>query len=186
MDETSTVKGVIEAVDTHDGSDTHFVLCGHSFGSCQVTWMLHAAPSRIKQIVLLDPVALMLSNPDVMVNFLYKHQSQARRTVKDTVIYLMASTEICIEHYLRRHFSWYNSELWLDDIPDHVKVLVCIAGKDTIVNANSVKQEILIYNEEMKSRGSFSKIELLHWPNAGHGYCVVNSIPWNQIIQAME
>ena len=46
---------------------------GHSFGSCNVTWAMRCPEIRMRarQIYLIDPVSVMLSEPDVMTNFLY-------------------------------------------------------------------------------------------------------------------
>lgn len=55
------------------------------------------------------------------------------------------------EHFLRRQFAWYNGELFLQDIPDHCKVIVCLADADEICNAQKVKAHIDIHNGETPS-----------------------------------
>lgn len=57
----------------------------------------------------------------------------------------VVANETFIEHYLRRHFAWCNSELLLDDIPRESKATICIAGADEILNTHQVKQEVEIY-----------------------------------------
>lgn len=57
-----TVEGVWEAVQARLGPKTGVSLVGHSFGSCQLTWLLHSKDaSRIQQVVLVDPVSVLLS-----------------------------------------------------------------------------------------------------------------------------
>merc|ERR1719420_2363273 len=51
-----------------------------------------------------------------------------------------------MEWYIRRKFEWYNSELWLDDIPPDCQVLICLAGKDFIVNPTKIREEVESYS----------------------------------------
>lgn len=64
LTESETVEGVWEAVETRLGCKTGVSVVGHSFGSCQVTWLLHSKDaSQIHQVVLVDPVSVLLSEP---------------------------------------------------------------------------------------------------------------------------
>lgn len=101
--EADTVKGVQEIIDAHVPHETKLTLCGHSFGSAPLTWLLHDAAfrDRIQQLVLLDPITILLSEPDVLSNFLYQECTSP-------LIRYFARTELFTEHYLRRHFSGYN------------------------------------------------------------------------------
>ena len=107
LSEDETARGAAEIVDLFLPRDHAISVCGHSFGSCSATWLLHAPAfrHRIKQFVLLDPVSILLSESDVMVNFLY---SKATSMVKG-VIRMVAGSELFLEDYLRRHFYFYNS-----------------------------------------------------------------------------
>lgn len=112
LSEQETVTGVEELVEIAGWSDPNIALtvCGHSFGSCPISWLLHNPHfrPRVRLCILLDPVTLLLSDPAVMINFLYS------REVSN--ISVIASSELFTEYYLRRHFSWYNSEMWLDEV----------------------------------------------------------------------
>jgi dienelactone hydrolase len=88
----------------------------------------------------------------------------------------VVSNELFTEHYLRRHFAWYNSELWLEDIPEHTKVLVCLSEEDPIVPAQKVQQEI-------KRR---PEVDVLVWENAGHAHCVTRPKTWRQMQMVMK
>lgn len=200
--EDETVQGVQEALDRHLPPNVDICLCGHSFGSCQLTWLLHSSlQRRIRQFILLDPVSILLSEPDVLASFLYSNP--CRRTHATTLsttaqsndwwyaslsdwlvrlqLRLVASSEVFTEYYLRRHFCWYNSELWLDDVPPHVQVLVCLAERDEIANTSKVQDEIDLYN----NHHSASKVQVIFWNKVGHGYCVASPTAWQSMKQAM-
>lgn len=79
VSEDETVAGVLEALKTHD-IETEVSLCGHSFGSCPLTWLLHSSlRPRIRQLVFMDPVTILLSEPDVMNNFLFTSNPTRRK-----------------------------------------------------------------------------------------------------------
>lgn len=173
--EPDTVHAVWEAVDRHLGTDQDVSLVGHSFGSCPLTWLIHSQNNRrIRQLVLVDPVSILLSEPDVVQNFLYQRKALQRR--KMPIKIGVVSNELFTEHYLRRHFAWYNSELWLEDIPEHTKVLVCLSEEDPIVPAQKVQQEI-------KRR---PEVDVLVWENAGHAHCVTRPKTWRQMQMVMK
>jgi pimeloyl-ACP methyl ester carboxylesterase len=188
--EKETVASILEALETHGVAHENVSLVGHSFGSCPATWLLQSPlRQRIKQLVLLDPVTILLSEPDVMNNFLYSDQMQCGSTTKvETIgqsihrakIRLLASSELFTQYYLRRHFSWYNSELWLDDIPPGVQIVVCLAENDEIINASKVKQEVTLHNEH-----SDPKIKLVYREGVGHASCLTSARQWVQIRNIM-
>jgi hypothetical protein len=173
LTEVETVEGIAEIVDRFVSPDRGLSLCGHSFGSVPMTWLLRATPfsNRIKQFVLLDPVTILLSESDVMVNFLYSTASSGVR--------IIAGSELFTVYYLRRQFSWYNSELWLDDIPDSVQVLVALSETDKIVNAPKVKEHLDLFG---KSRDS---LKVCYWKGAEHGHCVPSTEKWRELKEAM-
>lgn len=198
LSEEDTVHGVLEAVHQHLDSyrANDLMLCGHSFGSCQLTWMINSPQlkSRVHSMILLDPVSILLHEPDIVVNFFYtrnpyhedsynrKSDNLAGKLVRffhESKIHLVASSELFIEYYLRRNFAWYNSELWLDDIPLDVKVLVCLAKNDEIVNAKKIEREI---SRLSKSRSNIQKIV---WDEVGHAHCICNPDRWSDIYVAM-
>ncbi len=210
--EPETTQGVWEAVTTHLGRD-HSGICvaGHSFGTCQVTWLLRSAaaaaantvpdtssvrvttpniqPHRIRQVLLIDPVAIALSEPDVMINFLYNREALQKKNKKSKIG--MVANELFIEHYLRRQFSWYNSELWLDDIPRDCKTIVCLSENDEILNASKVKREVEFYCDDIGGSmsgglGPTSNFELIVWNDATHAHCISRPGTWKQMRSALR
>jgi len=147
--EQETVDGVWEAVDQHCGPKTEVSTCGHSFGTCLQTYVVHSSQGhRVRQMVLMDPVSILLSDPDVITNFVYSKMRVSK--LHDSVPVLGAAgyvmNELFIEHFLRRQFAWYNGELFLEDIPDHCQVIVCLSDRDEILNAQKIKAHIDIHN----------------------------------------
>lgn len=198
LSEEDTVHGVLEAIHQHLDSYQmkNLMLCGHSFGSCQLTWMINSPQlkSRVRSMILLDPVNILLHEPDVVVNFLYTrnpdHEDSYNgkpgsligkliRFFNETKIHLVASSELFVEYYLRRNFAWYNSELWLEDIPLDVKVLVCLAKNDEIANAKKIEREL---SRLGKSRNN---IQTIVWNAVGHAHCISNPDRWSEICDAM-
>lgn len=182
LTEDETVDGITEALETHlESRHSPVTLCGHSFGSCPITWVLHSSlRNRIRQVVLIDPVTILLSEPDVMVNFVYSRKQVVPLSaggIDRTKIQLVAGSELFTEYYLRRHFSWYNSELWLEDIPKNVQVLVCISEHDEIISAPKVKKEIEIHNSP--------NLRMIHWEGVGHANCIAAPESWQEIRTAM-
>ena len=170
LTEEETVDGVVEILTRFGLQDADISLVGHSFGSCPITWLLASQRlPNVRQVVLLDPVAILLSEHDVMVNFLYAEELDKIR--------MLASSELFTEYYLRRHFAWYNSELWLDSHIDKYRcqLLICLAEQDEIINAPKVRREILQH----------SVGQLVYWQNVGHGDCITSPAKWKQIKSIM-
>lgn len=124
-------------------------VAGHSFGSICAGWVVQERPELVAQLVLLDPVSLMLALPDVAFNFLYRDHC----TLEERLISAMASTEVGIANTLRRHFWWFNNCLWLDDIED-IPTVVHLASADRIAPAALQREYLrhcknveLIYSE---------------------------------------
>jgi len=90
LTEEHTVDGIVELVEGCLGQDDQpLSVVGHSFGSCPITWLL-ACPKiskRVQQVVLLGPVAIRLSEPDIMVNFLYAREWDKIRVVASSELF---------------------------------------------------------------------------------------------------
>jgi dienelactone hydrolase len=113
----------------------------------------------------------------VLTNFLYGRKAHQEKSRAIGVV----ANELFIENYLRRSFAWYNSELWLEDIPPHCKVVVCLAAKDDVLNAKKIKREIDIH---MSEKGV--EMDLILWENGSHAYCVTRPDAWKQLSLKMR
>eukprot|EP00571_Detonula_confervacea_P000030 CAMPEP_0172323528 /NCGR_PEP_ID=MMETSP1058-20130122/48960_1 /TAXON_ID=83371 /ORGANISM="Detonula confervacea, Strain CCMP 353" /LENGTH=581 /DNA_ID=CAMNT_0013039549 /DNA_START=13 /DNA_END=1754 /DNA_ORIENTATION=+ len=206
LSEEDTVHGVLEAINHHLDTISianNLTLCGHSFGSVALTWLVKSPKIKnmISTLILLDPVSILLSEPDLMVNFLYSRQEiddpydgntnswtdRLIRCFNETKIRLVASSEMFIEHYLRRNFAWYNAEIWFQDIPHHVRVVVCLAACDEIVNTPKIEKEIAIHNSKVsRDKHHGALVEHIVWRDVGHAHCVTNPDRWGDIHHAMR
>ena len=84
--EQETVDGVWEAVDKHCSPTTEVSITGHSFGTCLETYVLHSTQGhRVRQMVLIDPVSIILSDPDVITNFVYCRSHHRDTKLHDSV-----------------------------------------------------------------------------------------------------
>ena len=85
-----------------------------------------------------------------------------------------------------RAFRRYNSELWLEDIPRDVKVVVALADHDEIVNTPRIDRVIDLHNSRgASSRGGVAFVEKIIWRDAGHAACITNPGKWSDIRRAM-
>ena len=196
VSEEDTVHGVLEAFDRHlsERYERNITLCGHSLGSCQLALVLKSPHlrKRIKHLILIDPVSILLSEPDVMINFLYARREDRNnndsflheliRLFHETKIHLVASSELFIEHYLRRNFAWYNNELWLADIPHECNVLICLSEYDEIVNSAKVSREISDHSSSYRLE---AKMNQIMWKGVGHAHCLTHPDKWLDIYEAM-
>jgi hypothetical protein len=182
--EVQMVAAVEEFVETYlDKGRTQkqqFAVAGHSFGSVPITWLVHSSlRNRIGQILLLDPVTILLSDSAIVGNFLYCKGWNYTR--------VLTSSELFTEHYLRRQFAWYNADLWLEDLPPNVPVTICLSGSDQIVDAPAVRKLILQHKQETsekkkkRTKKNSDNINLIYWEGAAHAFCVALPFKWSEM-----
>eukprot|EP01038_Epipyxis_sp_PR26KG_P013976 gene13976-18745_t len=163
-------------------------LVGHSFGSITSGWFIRRHPDMVSHLSLIDPVSLLLALPDVAYSFLY------RKPVGFTewLIHLGASREFTISHMLHRNFWWYNNILWLEDIPNHIGVVVALAGGDEITNPTTIfeyvslcRQKRIHFQQESK-QSSIAAIECSLWPGYSHAQILFPGKSQNTLIQMIK
>ena len=168
LTEDETIEGVQEALERFNIKGD-LSLMGHSFGSFQLTWLLYSPlRDRIRQFALLDPVSILLSEPDLLMNF-----------ENATPLFKIVLKELWTNWYIRRYFSWYRSELWLDDLPKDIDIFVGVAENDQIINGPKVKLEIEIYGSD--EPGFAEQTTIAYWPKALHGDCLYQPSKWKDI-----
>lgn len=168
LTEQATLEGVRELLNRFMPQATDLAVVGHSFGTVPLTWLLHCPAMRhhVRQAVLLDPVTILLTTPDVMNSFLYSTKNSNVRLV---------STELLVQNYIRRHFPYYNSDLWFEDLPrEDCQVLVCLSENDDVIDAAKVRHE----SEKHLQRQDSS---VIYWDKGKHGDCVIQSRKWKEI-----
>lgn len=116
------------------------VLVSHSYGSVISTHLLHSelTASMIGPIVLVDPVSILLHQPDVAYNF----TTRKPRKANEHQLYYFASMDMGVSHTLHRHFFWDECVLWKEDMAGKNVTVVC-AGRDLIVNTAAVAEYLL-------------------------------------------
>ena len=130
---------------------------------------------------MLKPLLSPYCRPDVVVNFLYS--TEKKQDYK--MIRMLASSELFTEYSLRRHFSWYNSELWLEDVPGNVSVLIALSETDEIINSAKVKHYAEMHMAKKQQQHQQPNVQLIYWTGVGHAACVYSSEKWQQLKQAM-
>jgi pimeloyl-ACP methyl ester carboxylesterase len=126
-------------------------LVGHSFGTITVGWFAKYYPSYTAHLTLIDPVSLLLSQPNVAFNFLYRPPV----TLMQWLLYLGASSELTIAYALRRNFWWYRNQLWLEDLDPTIGVHVSLAGRDEVCDSSVVREYLMMCakeRQELKER----------------------------------
>ena len=203
LTEQETVQGIQDILQQLQlWTDRHsLTVVGHSFGSCPITWMLrrrHQFIPRLHHVVLLDPVTILLSEPTVMSRFLYERDED-----KAHIRFLVAS-ELFTEYYLRRHFCWYNSELWLEDFitvePSGTSIqqkesrtnnknntkkndphqwTIVLGGRDEIVPSPVVQEHV----QNLQDNHQWTNCNLVYWPHSKHANCVMSPHRWELLKQ---
>eukprot|EP00816_Leptocylindrus_hargravesii_P013341 CAMPEP_0196814254 /NCGR_PEP_ID=MMETSP1362-20130617/42178_1 /TAXON_ID=163516 /ORGANISM="Leptocylindrus danicus, Strain CCMP1856" /LENGTH=478 /DNA_ID=CAMNT_0042190807 /DNA_START=237 /DNA_END=1673 /DNA_ORIENTATION=- len=185
LSEDDTVSDVREAIDRHAGVETRVQVVGHSFGTFTAAWFNHSFPQRVRQILLFDPVSILVADNMVYQNFVFARGAQEAVTTSSRLAtFLMASTEAYMQYYLRRKFFWYNNEIYLDDIDQQAKALVFLSMKDEILDAHRVAQEVDRFTIEQQGKGPV--VEKFCWPDSKHGDFVMDRHAWKGIRKAIE
>eukprot|EP00158_Paraphelidium_tribonemae_P003587 Partr_v1_DN26241_c0_g1_i1_m48694 putative NA len=107
---------------------------GHSLGSTVLSWCIRMRPEMVSRAVFLDPVCFLLHHPDVAYNFIHRTPTDGPQLF----LHFFAATELYIRWFLHRCFIWHENVLFLEDIPDDIKVDVILAEVDCIVPASRV------------------------------------------------
>ena len=144
----AVARSVKEILKRHGHSQADIV--GHSFGTMIATSLVNYTPEIIgNSLVLIDPVCLLLSLPDVAYNFLYKPPE----SVMDWMLVLGASRELTVARTLYRDFIWFEGDMVLERIPDHVNVYAVLAEKDNILNAPKIQKYVEQYAHKREIEG---------------------------------
>ena len=170
------------SADTNGDSAKVSLVC-HSFGTFLASWFAHSAPHRICSLTLLDPVSVMLHATGVGQNFNFSyHWTEAFTSISKLTTFLVATTELGVQNFLRGHFCWYNSELFLEDLNlEDMDVLIWLSMRDDIMDSSVVKDEVHRLNLLLKGE---NRISMLCKEDMKHGDFLFNKASWNEIVNA--
>ncbi|CAN0336861.1 unnamed protein product, partial [Scytosiphon promiscuus] len=90
----------------------------------------------VSQIILLDPVCLLLFLPRVARSFL--HPDTNGLPLHEKLMLFFVTKEMGISHTLRRHSWWYANILWPEDVK--CPIVVGLAGEDRIVPSKPLRR----------------------------------------------
>eukprot|EP00898_Chlorokybus_atmophyticus_P003469 jgi/Chlat1/4122/Chrsp269S03961 len=112
----------------------------HSYGTFVVTRLHKRYPGSVERVALLDPVCFLLCLPDVCYNFVYKAPTPGPMYWLDFVRWYFCSRELHIAESLCRNFWWWGLQMWPEEMPE--KVAVLLSGKDDIVPAALIRKHL--------------------------------------------
>lgn len=151
------------------------VFLAHSYGTFVMSWVLHFRRHIVARTVLLDPVALLLAQPDVAYNFLYRHPDNPMLKVVANFV----RWELFSAHVLMRHFYWQQNVLWKEDLPPDS--LVVMSSHDDICNAHYIRR----YLEDHQRSGQ-DKLQVLWLEGFFHGGFLLSSAAQIQVLELLK
>lgn len=154
-------------------------IVGHSFGSISAAWLVSKHPHIVTHLTLLDPVSLLLFLPDCVQKFIYSKP----QTFVEHLLYFFASREITISYALHRNFIRHTNILWLEDVPQHIGVVIGLATNDEITNP-AVQEDYI--RQCIKQRDDIAAkdkclniagIHVVRWEGFSHGQIMLSPKP---------
>ena len=157
----------IRAILDHHNFD-RFVLVSHSYGSVITTHLLRTPnlASRVSSVVLIDPISILLHQPDVAYNFTVRKPKLA----SEWLLWYFGSKDIGVAHTLARTFFWSENILWKEDLRGY-KATVYLGGRDAIINAAQIRDYLLKGTngtEKVKGEGD-GKLSVVWCEGLNHG-----------------
>lgn len=147
----------------------------HSYGTFVMSWILRARKDLVARLVLIDAVSLLLAQPDVAYNFLYRRPL----TTTSVVMSHFVRWELYSANVLMRHFYWYHNVLWLEDLPDDAAIV--LSANDDIVSSNCVRH----YVEGTRPGKDRPPVKLLWLDGFFHGGILVSRAAQKQIMELL-
>ena len=138
-------------------------------------------PEVVSQITLIDPISITVELPETTYCILYKYPD----SIPNLLLYLFIRNDLTISNNLHRHFAWYNMALKFQEIPDHIPVVVSIAGKDELIDSKTAS-ELTTLAIQAREKSSGASITHLVWDGFIHGMALHKSESVLKIKQSIE
>eukprot|EP00438_Fugacium_kawagutii_P017894 Skav201911 [mRNA] locus=scaffold3992:132879:134219:+ [translate_table: standard] len=151
------------------------IFIAHSYGTFVMSWVLQFKRHIVARNVLIDPVALLLAQPDVAYNFLYRHPDNPMLKIVANFV----RWELFSAHVLMRHFYWHHNVLWKEDLP--ADSLVVMSSHDDICNAHYIRR----YLEDHQRQGQ-DKLQVLWLEGFFHGGFLLSSAAQMQVLGVLK
>lgn len=170
-------------LDHHGWGD--FAISSHSYGSVPVTHILSSPTlqTRVRSLVLIDPVTPLLHLPDVAYNFTRRYPRRAN----EWQLYYFASTDPGVAHCLGRHFFWRENIVWREGLlgtPDMGrggvgrKVAAILAGRDLILRPDMIEEYLTSPGRDEAGE----KIKVIVFPQLDHAQVFDSAAERQQIV----
>mmetsp|Transcript_52378 Transcript_52378/g.71508 ORF Transcript_52378/g.71508 Transcript_52378/m.71508 type:complete len:494 (-) Transcript_52378:183-1664(-) len=157
-------------------------VAGHSYGTFLVAWMVQDAPDLVAQVILIDPMCF-LPIPTVASNFLYKKPVN-RLSWSQSVLHFGGATEIGVAKVLRRHFWWYDSMLWADDL-DGIPTIVHLASNDKVCNAGLIREYLHAHTEQRRhTTGGVPNLDVVWSEGLSHAELLFSTSQQSKLARA--
>jgi pimeloyl-ACP methyl ester carboxylesterase len=157
-------------IDLGIGKDRRMVLCGHSYGSAPVAWLLRQNPKLNCRVVLVDPVTICLLVPKVCFAFLYDRPD----SFIGHLVRVWAAEEIGVAQTMRKHFYWMDCAQYVDELP--ADSFVFLSEKDHLVPVE------IVYAECKDA----DHITVVVFPDTGHGGPFLNLKHTGKVVRAIS
>jgi len=165
---------------------------GHSYGTFVVSWLVRQAPELVAALGVIDPVCLLLHSTDVLHNILY-HETVDDDACERVLDYIMRR-EVALEHHLKRDFYWFQSCLFLEDVPTgDVPVFVVLSDNDPLVPSAQVRDYVQRYNagdyidvESAKHAEPVATVDLTWLERCDHSGFIFNDGYEADVVAAVE
>jgi len=151
------------------------IFLAHSYGTFVMSWVLQFRREIVAKTVLLDPVALLLAQPDVAYNFLYRHPDNPMLKVVANFV----RWELFAAHVLMRHFYWQYNVIWKEDLPPDS--LVVMSSHDDICNAHYIRR----YLEDHQRQGQ-DTLQVVWLEGFFHGGFLLSSAAQIQVLGLLK
>lgn len=155
---------------SHGHAKATFV--AHSYGTFVLSWVVRMRRDIVSKVVLMDPACLMLSQPDVAYNFLYRRPNNPMTLVAAHFV----RWELYSANVLMRHFYWYHNVMWRDEIPEGSAVV--IGSNDDIIDPHVVRR----YVEEPREG---TAVKLLWLEGFFHGGILLSRAAQLQVMELL-
>jgi len=152
------------------------VFLAHSYGTFVTSWVIRRLPALVAKVILIDPVNVLLSQPDVAFNFLYKRPENAFSLALANFV----RWELFSANVLMRYFYWYHNVLWREEFPDNC--VFALSANDEITRSQNVRQYVEEFSRR-PDRPSSQSWKVLWFDGFFHGQVLISKSAQLQIIE---
>lgn len=134
------------------------VVLGHSWGSFLAGWVIRLAPDLVSHLILVDPVCITIFLPVSVYRIVYKPPA----TVDEWLLEYFVRGDLAITHAVKRQFTWYNSALLLEEIPENVPTTFVLSSEDILIPVEIATAMTRAFCQTRENA------QVLVWPGKGH------------------